>query len=143
MKKIVYSLLLCASILMVGCNDYDVQQAAPESTFLEGINIGYYNPDVSNTTHGKVSIASEMAEYDYLDPNMIIDSVFIKSEVAQQANFSLSDAWVTLSVGSGSVRPEQDSPELGSPADFSEPVFYTVKSVYGEERLYKIVFKIR
>lgn len=143
MRRIINILAVGITILLISCNEYDVQQAAPESTFLTGITIGWYNPDATGNTHGKISIASETVEYDYVDPEMIIDSVFVSASAAADANFSLSDAWVTLSVGNGSVEPESGSPALGVPADFSQPVFYKVISVYGEERLYKIVFKIK
>lgn len=130
-------------LLFSACNEYEIKDAVTESTFLAGITIGYYDASPDNNTHGKQIIKSTVVEYDYIDPEFVIDSVFVDKSQAESVGFSLSNAWVTLSVGNGSVESVDDAPDLGIPGDFSSPVVYKVRSVYGEEKLYKIIFKLQ
>lgn len=143
MKNILYAIITTAFVLFASCNEYDMKEAAPDSTFLTGITIGYYDATVTSNTHGKQIIASQQFEYDYFYKDTVIDSVFISQAAATAASFKLSDAWVALSVGNGSVERVKNAPKLGIPGDFSNPVYYNIKSVYGEEKLYKIIFKIK
>jgi hypothetical protein len=139
--------LIILSILfaiLYSCDDYDMQNAAPESTFLSGVTIGYYDTTSTNgNTHGKQIIKSELNEYDYLYKDTIIDSIFVAQDLATAKNFKLSDAWVALSVGNGRVEHLMNSPKLGIPQDFSKPVYYKIVSVYNESKLYKLIFKIK
>ncbi len=140
--KTIFGVVL-SLLLFSACNEYEIKDAVTESTFLTGITIGYYDDSANNNTHGKQIIKSTVSEYDYIDPEVIIDSVFVDQSEAESVGFSLENAWVTLSVGNGSVEMVDDAPELGVPGNFSSPVTYRIRSVYGEEKLYKIVFKIK